>query len=129
MRAKRTVPRAAADIPDAEDVKGASEIGSNAANIIGLWRNRKLEDELRKAEEAVARGEAGAAITLQNLQAKPPVIMNVAKQRNGDWEGKVGLWFNTESYQYRSARDNRFGRNYVDFADYETADDGEVVDG
>jgi twinkle protein len=45
-------------VPDAEDVKGTSEIAANAANIIGLWRNRKLEDEIRIATEVAEHGDA-----------------------------------------------------------------------
>ena len=41
------------------------------------------------------------------------MIVNVAKQRNGDWEGKFGLWFNAQTYQYRSAQDDRHGRKFV----------------
>ena len=100
-------------IPDAEDVKGTSEIASNAANIVGIWRNRKLEDEIRQASEAAAKGDFSADAKLRELTEKPPVILNVAKQRNGTFEGKVGLWFNIETFQYRSAHDHRDGRKYL----------------
>jgi twinkle protein len=101
-------------VPDAEDVKGTSEIAANAANIIGLWRNRKLEDEIRIATEDAERGDATAQLKLQD---KPPVLVNVAKQRNGDWEGKFGLWFNPDTYQYRSAHDDRLGRRFISAVD------------
>jgi twinkle protein len=94
-------------------VKGTSEIGSNAANIIGIWRNRKLEDELRAAAESADRGDAAAQQKLADLAEKPPVLINVAKQRNGDWEGKFGLWFNSQTYQFRSAHDDRLGQKFV----------------
>ncbi len=100
-------------IPDAEDVKGTSEIASNAANIVGIWRNRKLEDEIRQAGEAAAKGDFSADAKLRELTEKPPVILNVAKQRNGTFEGKVGLWFNVETFQYRSAHDHRDGRKHL----------------
>ncbi|EGY01393.1 replication protein / DNA helicase [Nitrospirillum viridazoti Y2] len=103
----------AGQVPGSEDVKGTSEIASNAANIIGVWRNRRLEDELRQMGEAAAAGDAVAEMKLRELEDKPPVVINVAKQRNGDWEGKIGLWFNTGSYQYRSANDDRSGLEYV----------------
>nr|WP_313078325.1 hypothetical protein [Agrobacterium pusense] len=40
--------------------------------------------------------------------------MNVAKQRNGDFEGMVGLWFDQASYRYHTTN-NRFywDRHYV----------------
>ncbi len=103
----------ASAIPDAEDVKGTSEIASNAANVLGIWRNRKLEDEIRQATGAADKGDGAAELKARELADKPPVILNVAKQRNGDWEGKIGLWFNTETYQYRSAHDHRDGRKYL----------------
>lgn len=100
-------------VPDAEDVKGTSEIASNASNILGVWRNKKLEDELRVAAEGAEKGDAKAQEKLNELREKPPVIVNVAKQRNGDWEGKFGLWFNQATYQYRSAQDDRHGKRFV----------------
>ena len=100
-------------VPDVEDVKGTSEIASNAANILGIWRNRKLEDEISAAAGSADHGDAAAQLKLEELAQKPPVIVNVAKQRNGDWEGKFGLWFNPETYQYRSAQDDRHGRKFV----------------
>lgn len=87
-----------------EDVKGASEIGSNAFNIITIWRNREHEEKLAAAEDA----------ELAELQNKPSVILNVAKNRNGDFEGKVGLWFDKETYRYRSSVELQ--RNYVNYS-------------
>ena len=93
--------------PGTEDIKGAMEIGANAANIITVWRNRKLEAEMQKAED---KGDDAA---LSDLRDKPGVLLTVAKQRNGDWEGRAGLWFNQENYRYRSSGDDpRFGRDY-----------------
>jgi twinkle protein len=100
-------------VPDVEDVKGTSEIGSNAANILGIWRNKVLEDECRRTTENAERGNAEAELKLNALAAKPPVIVNVAKQRNGDWEGKFGLWFNSATYQYRSVHDDQNGRKFL----------------
>jgi twinkle protein len=93
--------------PESEDIKGGMEIGANAFNIISIWRNKQLEAEI---EVAKAQGEEPSD--------QSTVILNVAKQRNGDWEGKCGLWFCKESYQYRSAHDDsRWRRNYVNTAE------------
>lgn len=87
-----------------EDIKGAMELGANAFNVLTIWRNRKLEEEIEAAPEALKN----------ELAKKPGIVLNVAKQRNGDWEGKIGLWFDQDSYRYRSSGDeNRFGRNYA----------------
>jgi twinkle protein len=111
--ARKTDRSAAHAVPDAEDVKGTSEIAANAANILTVWRNRKLEDEIAKLTEDTSRGDATAETKLREIADQPPVIVNVAKQRNGDFEGKFGLWFSPQTYQYRSAHDDRNGRRFV----------------
>lgn len=90
-------------VPDASDVKGAMEIGANAFNIVTIHRNRKIEDE------------AGDASNRPEMTDEPGVTLNVAKQRNGDFEGKINLYFNTKTYQYFSVSDNRrFARSYIE---------------
>lgn len=105
--------------PETEDIKGASEIGSNAFNIIGIWRNRKLEDQIKTLSEKIEHGDQSASSDLAAIADKPPVVLNVAKQRSGDFEGKCGLWFNPETYQYRSTRDDANGFRYVSGRGYQ----------
>ncbi|KAF0118905.1 MAG: phage related protein [Rhodospirillaceae bacterium] len=109
----RKADRQGTGVPELEDIKGTSEIGANAFNILAVWRNRKIEDEITRQSERADKGDAGAAEKLRELADMPPVVLNVAKQRNGDWEGKCGLWFDQTSYQYRSAHDGRHGRSYL----------------
>jgi twinkle protein len=91
--------------PETEDIKGAMEIGANAFNILTVWRNRRHEEELGAAKTEVERHE---------LDQKPGVLLNVAKQRNGDFEGKVGLWFSQETYRYHSSFDRSlWDRQYI----------------
>lgn len=94
--------------PGIEDIKGAMEIGANAFNIISVWRDRKHED-------AVALLANSDPVAADKLKAeKPGVIMNVAKQRNGDFEGKIGLWFDQKTYRYRSSADGAtWKRSYL----------------
>lgn len=98
--------------PETADIKGAMEVGANAFNIVSVWRNRRHEEDLKAAvgdEEATAK-----------LMEKPGVIMNIAKQRNGDFEGKVGLWFDQATYRYQSSHDrSAWSRTYLahDWAD------------
>lgn len=89
-------------VPETEDIKGAMEIGANAFNIVTIWRNRKTEEFAGPDSERPAMTE------------EPGVTLNIAKQRNGDFEGKVKLFFNTANYQYYGQSDNRrFPRCYV----------------
>jgi twinkle protein len=92
-------------VPDSADVKGAMEIGANAFNIITVFRNRKIE-------ELAASANGGDP---PDMTDEPGVTLNVAKQRNGDFEGKVNLYFSRKTYQYFSPADNRrFARSYVE---------------
>lgn len=94
--------------PETEDIKGAMEIGANAFNIVTIWRDRKRE-------EMIQRGEIS-----QEDEDKSGVTLNVAKQRNGDFEGKVGLWFDQETYQYHCTSDRRmWRRQYVNMREKE----------
>jgi twinkle protein len=86
--------------PGIEDIKGAMELGANAFNIVSVWRNRKLEDEIARLQAA---GDAEGAARLR--ESKPGVVLAVCKQRNGDFEGKIGLWFDQRTYRYRSSAD------------------------
>jgi len=90
-------------VPETQDVKGAMEIGANAFNVITVYRNRKIEDE------------AALGGNRPDMTEEPGVTFNVAKQRNGDFEGKINLFFNLKTYQYFSTSDNRrFPRCYVE---------------
>lgn len=94
--------------PATEDIKGAMEIGANAFNIISVWRDRKFEEKV----DLLRQTAPIEATKLFNSQ--PGVVLNVAKQRNGDFEGKVGLWFDQGSYRYRSRTDgDAWKRRYL----------------
>lgn len=92
--------------PETEDIKGAMEIGANAFNIVTVWRNRKHEEKLKgaKSEEEYA-----------DLMQSPGVVANIAKQRNGDYEGKVSLWFDQENYRYhRTGNKAQWDRRFIE---------------
>lgn len=99
--------------PETEDIKGAMEIGANAFNILTVWRNRRHEDEVQAAKTEAER---------QELSQKPGVILNVAKQRNGDFEGKVSLWFDQATYRYYSSADRGlWKRDFMHSSEQEAA--------
>lgn len=94
--------------PSTEDIKGAMELGANAFNIISVWRDRKFEDKV--AELAETDKDEAARLTAKY----GGVVLNVAKQRNGDFEGKVSLWFDQRTYRYRSSADEAtWSRTYL----------------
>jgi twinkle protein len=74
-------------VMDKFDIKGAGEITDMADNVFIVWKNKKKE----------------AALNARNispeLKTKPDAMLIVDKQRNGEWEGKVSLWYHRPSFQ------------------------------
>lgn len=95
-------------VQSSEDVKGGMELAANAFNICAVWRDQKHEDLTAKQD----RGEE-LSETEQAYLERGGVVLNVSKQRNGDWTGKTRLHFNLDCYQYRSNRDDKAPRVYI----------------
>lgn len=65
--------------PGKFDIKGAGAITDMVDNVFIVWRNKKAEQE---------------------NNGEPTCILACEKQRNGEFEGKFGFWFNIDSQQY-----------------------------
>ena len=76
------------DAPDKFDVKGAGEITDLVDNVFIVHRNKNKESDI-EAKEAV-------------YEFVPDAVIRCAKQRHGEWEGNIKLYFHKESGQYRS---------------------------
>jgi len=73
------------------DVKGTGAITDLADNVINWMRNKKKESLIQdNPEDAEA------------LQM-PDAFLSIEKQRNYDFEGVIGLWFDVNSHQYKSS--------------------------
>lgn len=70
------------DTPDKMDVKGTGAITDMVDNVFTVWRNKAKEDEPEKHK------------------GKADCLLSCCKQRNGEWEGKVLLYFDRASLQY-----------------------------
>lgn len=93
--------------PTADDVKGAGEIASNAANIVVVWRDKV-------AEKVIADARNQGVDNLSEVIAEnPTVFVNVAKQRNGDWTGTTAMWFDLDTYRYSGSPAGEPTREYV----------------
>jgi twinkle protein len=69
------------------DIKGTGAITDMADTVMTIWRNKGREERIRQGELAEVEREAGARLSIE-------------KQRNGDSEPKIDLWFDLNSYQY-----------------------------
>lgn len=73
-------------IPDKFDIKGTSELSDLVDNVFIVHRNKDKE----------AKIEAG-----ENVESiVPDTSLIVSKQRHGEWEGKINLWFDQRSNQF-----------------------------
>lgn len=71
------------DKMDKFDIKGTSEIADQVDNIILVQRNKKKESN-REGK----------------YQDEPDAFLTIAKQRHGEWEGTIGLWFDKNSQSF-----------------------------
>lgn len=72
--------------PGKMDVKGTGAITDQVDNVMTVWRNKKKEAEMQEGD--------------QSSRDSPDALIICDKQRNGEWEGKVGLWFLPSSMQF-----------------------------
>ena len=78
--------RSESETPGKFDVKGASEITDLVDNLFIVHRNKDKE-------EAISNGQVPPL-------EDPDALLTVAKQRHGEWEGPIKLWFHQSSLQY-----------------------------
>ena len=72
--------------PSKYDYKGTGAITDQVDNVISVWRNKAKE---KKRDEGKVADDKD-----------PDALLICDKQRNGEWEGSIGLWFHRESMQY-----------------------------
>jgi twinkle protein len=76
-------------LPNKYDYKGSGSITDQVDNVISVWRNKEKEKN----------AQAGKKVAEQEPDAK----LICDKQRNGEWEGVIGLWFDRNSQQFLAA--------------------------
>lgn len=76
-------------VPDKYDSKGSGAITDMVDNVMLVWRNKAKEDDFK------AKGSSG------NKQTECDAMILCRKQRNGEDEPSIGLWFDRDSQQYK----------------------------
>ena len=76
-------------MPDKHDNKGSGAITDLVDNVMMVWRNKAKEDEWK------AKGPRSTK------QTEPDAMLNCRKQRNGEDEPSIALWFDRDSQQYK----------------------------
>lgn len=80
------------EVPDKFDVKGSGGLTDMVDNVFLVWRNKPKEKKIQDSRSDVERKQA--------MLDGPDAILNCCKQREGEWEGKIKLWFDKASLQY-----------------------------
>jgi twinkle protein len=80
-------------MPEKFDIKGTGAITDMVDNVFVIWRN-KVKERIISESNGVPTNKALEA------QSKHDCIINCCKQRNGEWEGKLGLFFDKFSLRY-----------------------------
>ena len=84
-------PANEAHIPDKYDNKGSGAITDLVDNVMMVWRNKPKEDEKK-----------GARLGQQlKLADEADAMLLCRKQRNGEEEPSIKLWFDKDSQQYK----------------------------
>ncbi len=68
-------------------IRGSSAISDQADNIVLVWRNKAKDN---------ARADDRSIDPARDI-AEPDTYLRVDKQRNGEWMGKIGLWYDARS--------------------------------
>jgi len=95
-------------IVDKMDVKGTGAITDLADNVFSVWRNKKKE---RKMEDNKYD---------YTIKDKPDAVVYCDKQRNGEWEGGIPLWWDGDSFQFLEDRGD-YPKNYLNNTDSENS--------
>ena len=74
-------------MPGKMSVKGSGSITDQVDNVITVWRNKRKEQ--KKADGKLEDGDN-----------TPDAFLICDKQRNGEWEGRIGLWYDVDSMRY-----------------------------
>lgn len=90
------------EVPGKFDVKGSGAIVDMVDNLAIVHRNKKKE-------MLIAAGE-------QVSEYDPDTTVRIAKQRHGEWEGDIKLWFHKDSQQFISGQSARLQWFNVDQA-------------
>ena len=73
---------------------GSHAITDQVDQIMTVWRNKPKEKNVEKALRV-----PGGSIPQELIDA-PDARLICDKNRHGEWEGSIGLWFHSESLQY-----------------------------
>ena len=120
------------DCKDKLDVKGSGAITDLANNVFSVYRNVNKQNEIESIKSCILQlsngfsGKEGAdkdhikEIDKHKKQLEKVINLSdghieCSKQRNGEWDGKIYIWFDPASFQYLEGYSQKVQR-LVDFS-------------
>lgn len=94
--------------PNKYDVKGSGSITDLADGFISVWKNKR---KLEAIEQAEMLGEEPD----EKFTKQWDTYIEVLKNRNGMYEGRVGFEFDNQTCQYKDRRNSR-PRYYINYS-------------
>lgn len=85
----RKTEKGESQLPEKGDIKGSGGIVDMVDTAVIVWRNKPKEADVRKAGRLT-----------QDLIVRPDCMLGCVKQRNGDEEPFISLWFEWQTYRY-----------------------------
>lgn len=73
-------------MPTRMDISGTAAISDLVDNVLLIWRNKKKERDIDSGKDVDP--------------AHPDAVLICDKQRNGDWEGRVRLYYDRQTMRY-----------------------------
>lgn len=78
--------------PTKYDLRGSAAISDQAHNVVTVWANRAKAAKLQQMQHD------------EEAMAQPDALVTVEKQRNGEFEGRLKLWFSGDSMRFSDER-------------------------
>lgn len=82
-------------MPTRMDIKGSGSISDLVDNVLIVWRNKKKERDIENSKPV--------------NDSDPDSVLVCDKQRNGDWEGRIKLWYDKSSLKFTDFNRNKRG--------------------
>ena len=94
--------------PNKYDVKGSGSITDLADGFISVWKNKKKKEHIEQAEMLGEEPD-------EKYTNQWDTYLEILKNRNGMYEGRVGFEFDLDTCQYRDRRNGR-ARHYINYS-------------
>ncbi len=72
--------------PTKYDLRGSAAISDQCHNVVTVWANKAKQQEMSQGNYA--------------RRPEPDAMVTVEKQRNGEWEGRLKLWFDDAALKF-----------------------------